>query len=279
MTPLLVVLFDVNMYYIANILCGLEGCYISGIRAGRLVRPDHRRENPPTFKGKYDPDGAQEWLKEIKRIFKAMDYYATQKVRYGTHMLAGEADDWWVGTRQRFTETGAFSKCIKFENGLRPEIKRTIGYEQIRRFTKLVNNCQIYEEENIANSAHYKSLKENRGKPHHDRKKPYDAPAEKGKQKVSDGKKTSEGGAPASVQCYRYVGQGHHFNECENKGHITTQCQKPKKDVEAVKTNGKVFALSGTEDSKKDYLIRGTSFINNIELVAIRGVRGAVCAF
>ena len=28
-----------------------------------------QRENPPTFKGRYDPDGAQTWLKEIKRIF------------------------------------------------------------------------------------------------------------------------------------------------------------------------------------------------------------------
>ena len=33
-----------------------------------------QRENPPTFKGKYDPDGALEWLKEIKRIFCVMDF-------------------------------------------------------------------------------------------------------------------------------------------------------------------------------------------------------------
>ena len=32
-----------------------------------------QRENPPTFKGKYDPDGALDWLKEIERIFRVMD--------------------------------------------------------------------------------------------------------------------------------------------------------------------------------------------------------------
>jgi hypothetical protein len=30
------------------------------------------RNHPPTFKGRYDPDGAQSWLKEVKRIFRVM---------------------------------------------------------------------------------------------------------------------------------------------------------------------------------------------------------------
>jgi len=30
------------------------------------------RNHPPTFKGRYDPDGAQKWLKEIERIFRVM---------------------------------------------------------------------------------------------------------------------------------------------------------------------------------------------------------------
>ncbi|KEH17094.1 hypothetical protein MTR_0044s0040 [Medicago truncatula] len=30
------------------------------------------KKNPPTFKGHYDPDGAQTWLKEIERIFRVM---------------------------------------------------------------------------------------------------------------------------------------------------------------------------------------------------------------
>ena len=38
------------------------------------------RENPPTFAGKYDPDGALDWLKEIERIFRVMDCTPAQKV-------------------------------------------------------------------------------------------------------------------------------------------------------------------------------------------------------
>ena len=63
-----------------------------------------RRENPPMFKGKYDLDGALEWLKEIERIFCVMDCTPTQKVRYGTHMLAVEVDDWWLETCQRLED-------------------------------------------------------------------------------------------------------------------------------------------------------------------------------
>jgi len=143
----------------------------------------------PTFKGRYDPDGAQKWLKEVDRIFRVMQCSEAQKVRFGTHMLAEEADDWWVSLlpileqdgaevtwavlRREFldkyfpedvrgkkeieflelkqgdmsvteyaakfvklakfyphytAETAEFSKCIKFENGLRADIKRAIGY-------------------------------------------------------------------------------------------------------------------------------------------------------
>ena len=36
-------------------------------------------------------------------------------------------------------EDGEFSKCIKFENGLRNEIKQGIRYQRIRRFSDLVD--------------------------------------------------------------------------------------------------------------------------------------------
>jgi len=54
------------------------------------------RNHLPTFKGRYNPDGAQTWLKEIERIFRVMQCNEVQRVRFGTHMLAEEADDWWV---------------------------------------------------------------------------------------------------------------------------------------------------------------------------------------
>ncbi|KEH16870.1 hypothetical protein MTR_0080s0060 [Medicago truncatula] len=38
------------------------------------------RNHPPTFKGRYDPDGDQTWLKEIKRVFRVSS--EVQKVRF-----------------------------------------------------------------------------------------------------------------------------------------------------------------------------------------------------
>ena len=54
-----------------------------------------------------------------------------------------------------------FSKCIKFENRLRPEIKKATGYQKIRVFADLVDNCRIYEEDN---NSHYKIISEKRDK-------------------------------------------------------------------------------------------------------------------
>jgi len=65
------------------------------------------RNHPPTFKGRYDPDGADNWLKEIERIFRVMECSEAQKVRFGTHMLAEEADDWWVSLFPVLEQDGA----------------------------------------------------------------------------------------------------------------------------------------------------------------------------
>ncbi|XP_050876056.1 uncharacterized protein LOC127079724 [Lathyrus oleraceus] len=171
------------------------------------------------------------------------------------------------------------------ENGLRPEIKQGIGYQQIRRYAELVNKSRIYDEDNRTRSAYYKSISEKKWKGQF-RGKPYVTPVDKGKQKALDGKKTSGGGPPASVKCFKCGGLGHCANECNNKvlrcyncgktGHRVAEvisvhiCQKPKKTAAtAAQINGRVFTLSGSEVPKTDNLIKGTCFINNIELIAI----------
>ncbi|XP_050919030.1 cellular nucleic acid-binding protein homolog [Lathyrus oleraceus] len=67
-----------------------------------------------------------------------------------------------------------------------------------------------------------------------------------------------------AVTCYKCGKVRHKANECKSArldcyncretGHISTNCQKPKK-TQDVKVGGKVYALSGVEASKSDNLI------------------------
>jgi len=294
------------------------------------------RNHPPTFKGRYDLDGAQTWLKEVERIFRVMQCTDIQMVRFVTHMLAEEADDWWVSVqpvlenggvavtwavfrrellnryfpkdvrrKKEFeflelkqgnmsvteyaakfmelakfyahytAETAQFSKCIKFENGLRVDIKREIGYQKIRNFSELVSCCRIYEEDT---KAHYKVVNERKGKGQQSRPKPYSAPADKGKQRVNDERRPKMKEAPVEIVCYNCSEKGHKSNactgdvkrcfhcgkkghtsteckyddvvcfNCNKEGHIGSQCKKPKK----AQTTGRVFALTGTQTENGD---------------------------
>lgn len=59
-----------------------------------------QRNNLPAFKCRYDPDGAQAWIREIERIFRVMDCSEAHKVWFGMHMLVEEANYWWINTHQ-----------------------------------------------------------------------------------------------------------------------------------------------------------------------------------
>jgi len=130
-------------------------------------------------------------------------------------------------------ETAGFSKCIKFENGLRAEIKRDIGYQKIREFSDLVSSCRIYEEDT---KAHYKVMNERRGKSQQSRPKPYSAPADKGKQRLNDERRPRRKDTPAEIVCYKCGEEGHKSNVCSNdekrclrcgkKGHTITDCKR-----------------------------------------------------
>jgi hypothetical protein len=290
-------------------LAGLQGQQ-GGVEEQRLDR--FMRNKPPTFKGMHDPEGAQDWMHEIERIFRAMVCTDAQKVRLGTHMLIGEAGDWWENARPRLEVAGIeitwdifkgeflgkyfpedvrarkeveflelkqgnmtvaeyaakfgvlikfspyynavdaeTSKCIKFENGLRPEIKQFIGYQRIRRFADLVDASRIYDADSRARSNHYKaaSEKKNTGQ---NRGIPYDKEDQKDRcyKCGAVGHRAAECKA-TNPTCFKCGRGGHLAMECGNstvicfnckeQGHLSTQCQKPKKGS----SNGKVLALVG----------------------------------
>ncbi|MCI60060.1 hypothetical protein A2U01_0081315, partial [Trifolium medium] len=75
-------------------------------------------------------------------------------------------------------------KCVKFENGLRPDIKQLIGFSEIRNFPTLVNKSRIYDKDSRAKANYYKATNEKRRKDFC-RGKPYGR----------GGKKPDEGGA------------------------------------------------------------------------------------
>ncbi|MCI31215.1 hypothetical protein A2U01_0052427, partial [Trifolium medium] len=96
------------------------------------------------------------------------------------------------------------SKCVKFEGGLRPEIKKAVGYQEIDNFATLVNRSRIFEEDSKASSNYYKARgdKRNVGQ---NRSKPYEVRRgdRKDKQKDNTGRGKSGGGNSNLPHCFR----------------------------------------------------------------------------
>ncbi|XP_057416666.1 uncharacterized protein LOC130711179 isoform X2 [Lotus japonicus] len=60
---------------------------------------DFRRQNPPKFSGGTDPDKADLWIQEIKKIFGVLQTAEGAKVGMATYLLLGDAEYWWKDTR------------------------------------------------------------------------------------------------------------------------------------------------------------------------------------
>ncbi|XP_020204627.1 uncharacterized protein LOC109789965 [Cajanus cajan] len=123
-------------------------------------------------------------------------------------------------------EGGERAKCIKFVNGLRPEVKTAINYQEIYHFPTLVNKCSIYNHDNGARAAFYKGV----GGPIHvassnasSRSKPYSAPSRfQGSKVATSGSKSFTRGSIVSAtgsvggfvstpsgKCWKYGCAGH----------------------------------------------------------------------
>ncbi|XP_006596788.1 uncharacterized protein LOC114384001 [Glycine soja] len=49
------------------------------------------------------------------------------------------------------------SKCVKFLNGLRPEVKQAVNYQGVHQIPLLVNMCRIWDEDSRDSATYYRS--------------------------------------------------------------------------------------------------------------------------
>lgn len=61
---------------------------------------DFLKLKPKEFSGSIDPKIVEHWVDEMDKIFALMQCTEVQKVRFATHMLTGEAGQWWKMTKR-----------------------------------------------------------------------------------------------------------------------------------------------------------------------------------
>ncbi|XP_027927647.1 uncharacterized protein LOC114184538 [Vigna unguiculata] len=96
------------------------------------------KHHPPKFEGKFNPEGAQRWITEIKKIFNAMGCHKEHKVTYATYMLTGEAKNWWKVVNQTLPHEGGIVpwedfKASFLENYFPKDLKK----QKAREFLEL----------------------------------------------------------------------------------------------------------------------------------------------
>ena len=60
---------------------------------------EFRKANPPNFRGVFNPDKADKWVKAMEKVFSILDCTDRQKVAFATYMLEVDAEFWWSGVR------------------------------------------------------------------------------------------------------------------------------------------------------------------------------------
>ncbi|XP_050894432.1 uncharacterized protein LOC127101139 [Lathyrus oleraceus] len=121
-----------------------------------------QNNNPFTFNGRYDPDGAHAWIQEIEKIFRVMASDVSNLTEIELLKLK-QGNMSMVDYAAKFEELYRYyphykgldfecSKCPKFVNGMRSEIKLFIGYQEICHFSVLINTCMIPDKDTRARS-------------------------------------------------------------------------------------------------------------------------------
>jgi len=65
---------------------------------------DFLKHHPVKFGGKTSPDAADQWLKNLERIFDAKMCPEESRLTFAVYMLTGEAEHWWVCMKSMMEE-------------------------------------------------------------------------------------------------------------------------------------------------------------------------------
>ena len=68
---------------------------------------EFKKANLPSFRGVFDPNKADEWIKDMKKVFSILDCTNCQKVAFATYMLEADAEFWWNGAKRLLEESQA----------------------------------------------------------------------------------------------------------------------------------------------------------------------------
>ena len=76
-----------------------------GVDLEYLKFAQFRKANPPSFRGAFDPDKTDEWIKAMEKVFSFLDCTNSQKVAFATYMLEVDTEFQWNGVRWLLEES------------------------------------------------------------------------------------------------------------------------------------------------------------------------------
>ncbi|XP_019430788.1 PREDICTED: uncharacterized protein LOC109338105 [Lupinus angustifolius] len=262
-----------NLDFMAAMTATIQGVNANLHQLNQQQHQAQSSQGSTQFGGRFAPEAANEWIQELEKIFWALMCTDEQKVTYATYMLSKEADNWWEFTRRqmehehqegslsvggyaaKFEELARYaphynerSKCTKFEDELKPDLKVMFVHQQIPDFATLVNKCRLYEESIGARNATLKSVVS---------PPTWVSPQRNGGQGFGRG---------------RPFNRNQRFAASSSGRHYKSSCPKLKREavssVQAAppKAHGIVFTMSGAEVGANEDLIQGTYNVNEIPL-------------